>query len=176
MEVKRKSDQLIALQERVDVQKRTLDETEISEGEEKLSDCKDSALETKLAEQERLQRYLSDMQHESLILQRTVDILRSRHHDIESFMSEEEERANAKGFHKVQATLKNTVDNVAEVDVMKGQTLQEISGMVTKITDKLKIERERLQPMVRLWYFNFFFILYDNIWHLILTFFYRLRN
>ena len=32
---------------------------------------------------------------------------------------------------------------------MKGQTLQEISEMVTKITEKLKVERERLQPMVR---------------------------
>ena len=103
----------------------------------------------KMKEQKRLEKHLSYLQYESLILQRTADILKSRHKNIEKFMSDQEEKANAKGFHDAKKTLEDTVENVTKIDEIKGQTLQEISEMVTKITEKLKVEREQLQPMVR---------------------------
>ncbi len=136
----------------MDARKRSFDENNrkiTPQGEEKSMD-ETPSIEMKLAEQERLKRNVSEMQHESLILQRTVDILKSRHHNIEKFMAEQEELANAKGFHHAQKRLEDTVKSVAEIDEKKGQTLQEISEMVTKITEKLNVERERLQPMVSL--------------------------
>lgn len=149
LEVQKKAKQLKTLQHQVDDHKRTFDEINLSAKEEIKTSNEASVLESKLAEQKRLKQHISEMRHESLILQRTVDTLKSRHHNIEKFMSEQEEQAKAKGFHNAQKTLQSTVKDVAKIDVMKGQTLQEISEMVTKITEKLKVQRDKLQPMVR---------------------------
>ena len=45
--------------------------------------------------------------------------------------------------------LKSTEENTAEVDVSKGETLQEISEIVKKMTNTLNDSKDKLQPMVR---------------------------
>lgn len=147
--VRMKSKEMNSWKEKVNTEKLKFERNKLNPIEETKGDSGESKIQVKVKEQKRLERHLSHLQYESLILQRTMDILKSRHQNIEKFMSDQEEKANAKGFHNAKKTLEDTVENVTKIDEMKGQTLQEISEMVTKITEKLKVERERLQPMIQ---------------------------
>ena len=144
-----KSKELDSLKEMANAEKVKLERNKLNSIAETKGSSEQSEIQEKMKEQKRLEKHLSYLQYESLILQRTADILKSRHKNIEKFMSDQEEKANAKGFHDAKKTLEDTVENVTKIDEIKGQTLQEISEMVTKITEKLKVEREQLQPMVR---------------------------
>lgn len=114
------------------------------------NDVEISELKKRAVEKEKLEQYALDMHHDYLLLQKTADVLKSRCRKAELLIANQEEKADAKGFHQTQKTLKETLQNVAEIDEMKGLTLQEISEMVTNMTETLKVQRERLQPMVRL--------------------------
>ena len=105
-------------------------------------------LQQKINERKNINREISDMQYESLVLQRTVDILQNRLQSFHQYVTEQEEQGNVKGFHRVQEEILEVEQHEAAIDEKKGQTLQEISDMITKMTEKLKIERERLHPLV----------------------------
>ena len=148
-----KADQLCVLQEEVN----TIRDKEISIKEDS---SLDDELRVKVEEQKSLEKQLEQLQDESQSFQNDVDELKRRQRFLENERYADEQNADAKGFHKAQKTLQDTIENDNEVNELKGDTLEEISGMVTKITDKLKVERERLQPMVRLCFFNVF----DFVW------------
>ena len=61
---------------------------------------------------------------------------------------EREERAGIKGLTSIQETLKCVKQNTEKVNREKGETLQEISDMVTEMTERLRKDRENLQPKV----------------------------
>ncbi len=112
-------------------------------------DVNHTPFQQKVDERDRINNEISVMQNESLELQRTIDIWQTRLHNIQQSITEKEEQGNAKGFHKVQEEILQVEQHEAEIDERKGQTLQEISDMITAMTEKLKIERDRLQPLVR---------------------------
>ncbi len=141
-----KRDQLIALKEESETM--TRDEEKYVSTMNSSIKKENMDVETKIAEKEKLERLVSELKHGSLLLTQTAEILKNRQSTIELKMTTEEQNSNVKGFHSAQKALKDTVENVNKIDEIKGKTLEEISGMVTKITEKLKVERERLQPMV----------------------------
>ena len=143
--VQEKQKQLNELQNKLNAKMQTGNTTNLNP----ISNTNFDQLQQKLDKRDRIKVDISDMQYESLVLERTVDILRNRLHDIQESLSEEEKKSNVKGFHSVQDEIMETERHEAEMDERKGQTLQEISDMITKMTKKLKVERERLQPLVR---------------------------
>ena len=101
-----------------------------------------------LSKREIQQQVIISLQDDCSLLQKTADLLKSRRDKIEKYIMDHEEHANAKGFYNASKVLRDTVDNVTKIDEMKGQTLQEISDMVTMISEKLRVNREKLQPIV----------------------------
>lgn len=156
IDLQKKRNQLISMKKRVKQLESTQD-TNISgtvelpdgtilQGEETirhLESCKEI-----LKQHEARKQHISSLHYESLVLDRTVTVLQGRHGNIEEFLKQQEEKAGVKGFHETQERLQHAEREKEEVDQMKGETLQEISDMVTEMTDILKREREKLQPMV----------------------------
>lgn len=143
--VQEKQKQLNELQKKLNAKAHTGSITNVNH----ISSTNSDQLQLKVDERDRIKVEISGMQYESLVLERTVDILRNRLHDIQESLSEQEKQSNVQGFHSVQEEIMETERHEAEMDERKGQTLQEISDMITKMTEKLKVERERLQPLVR---------------------------
>lgn len=91
---------------------------------------------------------VSDMQYETLILQRTEDLIKGRHSNVEEFLKRREENAGVEGYHKIQCESHDIKENTAMIDEKKGQNLQEISEMVKEMAKTLNDSKEKLQPLV----------------------------
>jgi len=103
---------------------------------------------------EKLKKYkqatsrLAELQAESVVLQRTEQTLRGRIDNLEEFMKLQEERAGVVGFRDAQQTLEATSEQTAEIDEVKGQTLEEISAIIKSITMKVEEKKDKLKPKI----------------------------
>mmetsp|Transcript_25225 Transcript_25225/g.39030 ORF Transcript_25225/g.39030 Transcript_25225/m.39030 type:complete len:698 (+) Transcript_25225:1608-3701(+) len=103
---------------------------------------------------EKLKKYkqatsrLAELQAESVVLQRTEQTLRGRIDNLEEFMKLQEERAGVAGFRDAQQTLEATSEQTAEIDEVKGQTLEEISAIIKSITMKVEEKKDKLKPKI----------------------------
>ena len=93
-------------------------------------------------------KLISDLTNTNNAMEGTISELKAKHTNARQFLETREEEAGVKGFHAIQETLQNVQKDTEEVNKTKGETLQEISDIVTEMTEKLKREREKLQPMV----------------------------
>ena len=80
----------------------------------------------------------------------TEQTLRKRNSRIEDFLKQQEQSAGLEGFRDTQEKLENDSEKVADVDDIKGQTLEEISALIKDMTMKLEGKKEHLKPLVRL--------------------------
>ena len=81
-----KSKEMNSWKEKVNTEKLKFERNKLNPIEETKGDSGESKIQVKVKEQKRLERHLSHLQYESLILQRTMDILKSRHQNIEKFI------------------------------------------------------------------------------------------
>jgi chromosome segregation ATPase len=96
-----------------------------------LKECQDI-----INEKEEREALLASLKEENIKLGETLNSIKDR------FGSNIDEILEAR--HKIQA-----IDEESnEVNMAKGQTLQQISEIVTEMTETLKTERENLEPMV----------------------------
>lgn len=53
------------------------------------------------------------------------------------------------GFHETQETVEKVSSQKAEIDERKGQTLEEMSGMVMELNHKIAERKARLAPIIK---------------------------
>jgi intraflagellar transport protein 81 len=73
---------------------------------------------------------LQKIQQESVVLHRTEQILKGRDRNLEEFLRQQEAKAGVTGYRDAQSRLEMASEQTAEMDDMKGQTLDEISDLV----------------------------------------------
>ncbi|KAI9105390.1 hypothetical protein DFS34DRAFT_599192 [Phlyctochytrium arcticum] len=83
------------------------------------------------------------------ILQRTEEILTTKRKALEDALSQLEKRHGVAGFHVAQETLEKVSERKAEVDELKGRTLEEISGIIQKLMDNINEKKSSLSPVIQ---------------------------
>ena len=105
-------------------------------------------LRSKTAQYKRMTAELSELQAESLVVSRTVDLLKAQDNQLAGRLGEAEARRGVEGFSDRQAELEKISEQKAEVDEMKGKTLDEMSQVVGKINDEIKRRKHELAPQI----------------------------
>ena len=105
-------------------------------------------LRSKTAQYKRMKAELSELQAESLVVSRTVDLLKAQDNQLAGRLGEAEARRGVEGFSDRQAELEKISEQKAEVDEMKGKTLDEMSQVVGKINDEIKRRKHELAPQI----------------------------
>ncbi|TPX60824.1 hypothetical protein PhCBS80983_g01510 [Powellomyces hirtus] len=106
-------------------------------------------LRTKSTVYKRKKAELSALTAEFGVLQRTEEILASRQQGMEDSLTAMEKRHGVAGFHIAQETLEKVSERKAEVDEAKGRTLEEISGIITKLTTNINEKKNHLSPVIQ---------------------------
>lgn len=88
------------------------------------------------------------MRAELVVLQRTEQILKGRHKNLDEFMVELEKQRGVEGYRETQRQMIEMTEKAAEVDSLKGSTLEDISSMVEQITREFKHKQSQLQPLI----------------------------
>lgn len=92
---------------------------------------------------------LGALRAELVVLQRTEQILKSRDANLEQFLSELERQKGVEGYRETQRALVEMTEKAAEIDQLKGLTLEEISSMVEAINREFKNKQASLQPLIQ---------------------------
>jgi intraflagellar transport protein 81 len=92
---------------------------------------------------------LQKIQQESVVLHRTEQILKGRDRNLDEFLKQEEAKAGVSGYRDAQSRLEMASEQTAEMDDMKGQTLDEISDLVKNINQKLEEKKTKLKPLIK---------------------------
>uniref|UniRef100_A0A7S0JK75 Intraflagellar transport protein 81 homolog n=1 Tax=Calcidiscus leptoporus TaxID=127549 RepID=A0A7S0JK75_9EUKA len=108
-----------------------------------------SDLRAKTAQYKRMKAELSELSSEWGILARTEKILREQEAVISMQLGEVESRQKAKGHFETQEKLNQVSQHKAEVDSVKGKTLEEISQVVEEINGQIKENKNRLAPQIK---------------------------
>ena len=111
-----------------------------------------SKLREKTHSVEKAQKKIAAMRAETLILERTEQILKDRHENIEDFIKIREEKAGIGGYRETQTKLSDTHEKTEMLGETKGQILEETSQIIKEMVQILDEKKERLKPMVRTLY------------------------
>lgn len=96
-----------------------------------------ASLRDKSTKFKRLKAELGELRRECAVLTRTEQILQAK------------EDPRAAGMRQTEAALEKASAEKANVDAAKGQTLDEISQVVTRITSQLKEKKNKLAPQIK---------------------------
>lgn len=102
----------------------------------------------KIESYKKMRDEISSLRNELVILQRTEQILKSRDKNLDDFLTELERKKGVEGVRETQRQLAEMSEKTAEVDQLKGATLEEISAMVEQIGREFKNKQIQLQPMM----------------------------
>ena len=90
----------------------------------------------------------SELSQEILILQRTEDIMKKKSKFIQDQLEQHSSKEQILSLRQTRSKMQLAHEQTKKVNEIKGQTLEEISSIVTKMTKKLGQKQENLQPMV----------------------------
>jgi intraflagellar transport protein 81 len=102
----------------------------------------------KIDKYRKMREELSALRAELVVLQRTEQILKSRHKNLDSVLEDLERRKGVEGYRDTQKALVEMSEKTAEVDQMKGATLDQISTMVEQISREFRQKQTQLQPLM----------------------------
>jgi len=102
----------------------------------------------KIEKYRKMREELSALRAELVVLQRTEQILKGRHKNLDSVLEDLERRKGVEGYRDTQKALVDMSEKAAEVDQMKGATLEEISTMVEQISREFRQKQTQLQPLM----------------------------
>jgi len=91
---------------------------------------------------------LAVIHSESVVLNRTEAILKSRCDNLEDVMANIERSKGVEGYTSTQNTLEVISNATAALNSTKGKTLEEISKIVTDINHAVTDRKKRLQPLI----------------------------
>ena len=92
---------------------------------------------------------IATLRAESVVLHRTEQILKGRDRNLEEFLKQQEAKAGVSGYRDAQSKLEAASEQTAEMDDMKGQTLEEISELVKTIQNNLEEKKTKLKPLIK---------------------------
>jgi len=108
-----------------------------------------SELRGKTAQYKRMKQELAELRAEWGVLSRTQAILEAEAKKVSSFLGEAEARRGLSGYQDTQDELEKVSQQKAEVDEVKGKTLEEISQVVEEINGQIKARKNRLAPQIK---------------------------
>lgn len=92
---------------------------------------------------------LAEITAESVVLHRSEQLLKSKDADLDGFLKNLEAKKGVTGFLDTQEKLDQISEQNAHVNKMKGETLEEISRIVTDINQTLKERKNQLAPQIK---------------------------
>ena len=92
---------------------------------------------------------LAVLREESVVLHRTEQILKGRDRNLEEFLKQQEAKAGVSGYRDAQSRLEMASEQTANMDDLKGQTLDEISELVKDINSQLDAKKTKLKPLIK---------------------------
>lgn len=108
-----------------------------------------SQLREKTNKFKKLKAELNEVRDETVVLTRTVAILQGRDAKLGQFLAKLESDRGISGYTDTQARLEKMSKETATLDQTKGKTLEEISNIVTDITQTLKERKNKLAPQIK---------------------------
>lgn len=106
-------------------------------------------LRSKTNKYKSLKLELTQLQSESVVLNRTEQILKARDENVSEFMAQREQEKGVAGYQKTEKELAEISQKKTSTDREKGQTLEEISKIVTDINIALKDRKNKLAPQIK---------------------------
>lgn len=103
----------------------------------------------KIERYKRMREELASLRAEVVTLQRTEQILKSRHKNLDEFLADLERKRGVEGYRATQRSLEEMTEKTAGVDQIKGATLEQISQMVEEINREFKRKNQQLAPLVQ---------------------------
>jgi intraflagellar transport protein 81 len=107
-----------------------------------------SELRGKTAVYKRYRAELSEIRAEWGVVSRTEGLLRQQERALAATLGEVEARRGLTGYGHTQEELEKVSAAKAEVDEVKGKTLEELSAVVAEINDKIKRHKNKLAPQI----------------------------
>jgi intraflagellar transport protein 81 len=107
-----------------------------------------SELRGKTAQYKRMKAELSELRSEWGVVARTVALLKQQDQELGQRLGEAESRQGARGFGQAQDDLEKISQQKAEIDELKGRTLEEMSQVVGEINEKIKKRKHQLAPQI----------------------------
>lgn len=108
-----------------------------------------TTLRNKTNQYKKVKADLADLTAESVVLHRTEQLLKSKDADLEDFLRDLERQKGVSGYLATQDKLDDISMQNAKVNAMKGETLEEISRVVTDINQALKVRKNQLAPQIK---------------------------
>jgi len=106
-------------------------------------------LRSKTAQWKRMKAELAELRAEWGVLSRTEAILGQQDGQLSAALGEAEARRGVAGFSQAQDQLEKVSQQKAEVDEVKGKTLENISQVVEEINTQIKTRKNRLAPQIK---------------------------
>ncbi|KAB0355848.1 hypothetical protein FD755_017919 [Muntiacus reevesi] len=92
---------------------------------------------------------IAEFQAEFGLLQRTEELLKQRHENIQHQLQTIEEKRGISGYSYTQEELERVSALKSEVDEMKGRTLDDMSEMVKKLNSLVSEKKSALAPIIK---------------------------
>ncbi|XP_035870563.1 intraflagellar transport protein 81 homolog isoform X2 [Phyllostomus discolor] len=149
-ELQETKEKLASLEREVSVktnQTRELDGTEILKGDEFKRYV--SKLRSKSTVFKKKHQIIAELKAEFGLLQRTEELLKQRHENIQHQLQNTEEKRGISGYSYTQEELERVSALKSEVDEMKGRTLDDMSGMVKKLNSLVSEKKSALAPIIK---------------------------
>ncbi|KAG6610472.1 Intraflagellar transport protein 81 [Phytophthora cinnamomi] len=108
-----------------------------------------TTLRNKTNQYKKVKAELAELTAESVVLHRTEQLLKSKDADLEGFLRDLERQKGVSGFLATQDKIDDVSVQNARVNALKGETLEEISRVVTDINQALKERKNQLAPQIK---------------------------
>ncbi|CEG42166.1 uncharacterized protein PHALS_12463 [Plasmopara halstedii] len=108
-----------------------------------------TTLRNKTNQYKKVKAELAELAAESVVLHRTEQLLKSKDADLEGFLRDLERQKGVSGFFSTQEKIDDVSVQNARVNALKGETLEEISRVVTNINQALKERKNQLAPQIK---------------------------
>lgn len=101
------------------------------------------------AQYKRMKQELGELRGEWGLLSRTLAVLTEQEKGVSKKLSDAERKRGVSGFAQTEEQLQKVSQQKAEVDTVKGKTLEEISQVVEEINTQIKENKNRLAPQIK---------------------------
>jgi intraflagellar transport protein 81 len=101
------------------------------------------------AQYKRMKQELGELRGEWGLLSRTLAVLAEQEKGVSRKLSDAERKRGVSGFAQTEEQLQKVSQQKAEVDSVKGKTLEEISQVVEEINTQIKEKKNRLAPQIK---------------------------
>uniref|UniRef100_A0A8C2S576 IFT81 calponin homology domain-containing protein n=1 Tax=Capra hircus TaxID=9925 RepID=A0A8C2S576_CAPHI len=128
-------------------QTREFDGTEVLKGDEFKRYV--SKLRSKSTVFKKKHQIIAEFKAEFGLLQRTEELLKQRHENIQHQLQTIEEKRGISGYSYTQEELERVSALKSEVDEMKGRTLDDMSEMVKKLNSLVSEKKSALAPIIK---------------------------